>query len=52
MSVEEIIKDLEKLVNYLESYLKYPKEDERYDYAKSLIKYLKDYERLRRKEET
>lgn len=47
MKLEKIIKDLEKLIKYLEVNLLDPQADPRYDYSKSLVKYLKDYKKLK-----
>lgn len=43
MSLDAIIKDLEKFIKYLDKNLKDPKADDRYNYAISIVKYLKKY---------
>lgn len=47
MKVEEIINDLQKLIKHLETNLLDPQADPRYDYSKDLLKYLKEYKKLK-----
>lgn len=46
MSLDAIIKDLEKFIKYLDKNLTDPNADERYNYAESILKYLKRYKKL------